>query len=321
MANYVYFSDTLRASDNIGLDEFFLDTVKPGDLILYFYVNGNAVIIGKNQNPWKECDLAAMERDGVELTRRVSGGGAVYHDGGNLNYSFIAGEGRYEPELFQDLILSAVRGFGISCEASGRNDLLVDGRKISGTAVAVRHEARIHHGTLLIRADLEKLSGYLTVDPRKIRSKGISSVRSRVMNLTELCPSLTVDRARDAIYSAYKARFPDAIPLTKDALDPEKTAPYLARHATWEWRLGETPKFDLKWDERFSWGGVELYLSLEKSTIREVRAFSDAMDASLCAALEEALAGVALRRDAVLKAAQALSKEGKETLTAFAATV
>ena len=206
MANYLYCNDSFHACDNIGLDEYFLDTVQPDDLMLYFYVNENAVIIGKNQNPWKECDLAAMEKNGVELSRRVSGGGAVYHDRGNLNYSFLAGENRYDPSLFQGVILSAVKSLGFTCEASGRNDLLCDGKKISGTAFAARHNSHMHHGTLLINTDLTRLASYLTVDPKKIRSKGISSVRSRVMNLCELDPTLTLERAREAVTDAFRER-------------------------------------------------------------------------------------------------------------------
>lgn len=321
MANYLYISDTPRGSENIGLDEFFLDRVRRDDLILFFYVNENAVIIGKNQNPWKECDLAAMERDGVELTRRVSGGGAVYHDAFNLNYSFLAGEDRYDPEAFQRILLNAVRSLGAPCEFSGRNDLLSDGKKISGTAFAARRGRHMHHGTLLIDTDLTKLSSYLTPDPKKIRSKGIDSVRSRVMNLRQILPGLTVEQAREAITSAFEERFGPYSAFVPTDEEKKKISAYRARHASWEWRMGLSPKFDLAWDERFSWGGVEILLSFENCVIREAHVFSDAMDIQICPVLEEALVGVPLRREALLAKAANLSGEALEAVTAFAKTV
>ena len=321
MANFVYTSRSFRASDNIGLDEYFLDAVRPDDLILYFFINGGAVIIGKNQNPWKECDLQALERDGVELARRVSGGGAVFHDAGNLNYSFLAGENRYDPEAFQSVILSAVKTLGAPCEFSGRNDLVSDGKKISGTAFATRRGRHMHHGTLLVDTDLDRLNGYLTPDPKKIRSKGIDSVRSRVRNLKEVIPDLTVERAEEAILSAFRDRFGDYAVFAPTAEEFSSMDSYRTRHASWEWRMGQSPKFDLAWDERFPWGGIEILLSLENSVITEANAFSDAMDTSVCPSLEEALIGLPLRKDALLAAASPLGREASDALKAFAKTI
>ncbi|MBQ3865667.1 MAG: lipoate--protein ligase family protein, partial [Clostridia bacterium] len=132
MKTYLCISQTLRGYENLALDEYFLDTVGQDEMILYLYVNRNAVIVGKNQNPYKECDLAAMEKDGVELVRRVSGGGAVYHDEGNLNFSFIAGPGRYDLDKQIGAIRETLLSLGVECAFSGRNDLLAAGRKFSG---------------------------------------------------------------------------------------------------------------------------------------------------------------------------------------------
>ena len=122
MSSKLYISTTPDGWRNLGVDEYFLDTLGPDDIILYFYINGNAVIIGRGQNPWAECNLAAMDRDGVQLVRRITGGGAVFHDAGNLNFSFIAGERIYDTDRQFGMILSAVRALGIPCEFSGRND-------------------------------------------------------------------------------------------------------------------------------------------------------------------------------------------------------
>ena len=196
MGNWLYVSDSTDGWRNLGADEYFLDHLSPEDMLLHFYVNRSAVIIGRGQNPWAECNLDAMQRDDVQLVRRITGGGAVFHDEGNLNFSFIAGTARYDVQRQLGMILSAVRALGIPCEFSGRNDLLADGRKFSGNAFCSRKGICQHHGTLLIRSDLTRLQNYLNVDPRKLQAKGVKSVRSRVCNLSEFAPGLDCLRSR-----------------------------------------------------------------------------------------------------------------------------
>jgi lipoate-protein ligase A len=291
MKNYFYVSPSGDGWRNLAADEWFLDNLGPDELILYFYVNRNAVIIGRNQNPWKECDLAAMDRDGVQLVRRVTGGGAVFHDGGNLNFSFIAGAERYDQDRQFGLILSAVRSLGIPCEFSGRNDLLADGRKFSGNAFCSRGGNRQHHGTLLVSADMTRLQNYLQVDPRKLQAKGVSSVRSRVCNLSEFRPGLTVPVLLDALRRAYAkdyGGYTDFAPTAEQSAGIEK---YYAKHASWEWRIGATPAFDLEIETRFPWGGVQLLLTLEDGRVAKADVFTDAMDVSLSDDVKSLLAG------------------------------
>lgn len=306
MANYFYFSPSLDGWDNLALDEWFLDHLGPEDLLLYFYVNGNAVIIGKNQNPWKECDLSAMERDEVQLVRRVSGGGAVYHDEGNLNFSFIVGEGRYDVEKQLGVILQAVRSFGIPCDFSGRNDLLADGRKFSGNAFCARGQIRQHHGTLLLNSNLGKLQSYLKPDPRKLKAKGVSSVRSRVCNLTEFTPAVTAEAMVEAIRKSFGETYGDFTDMTP----PEDFSAYKEKQRSWEWRLGKTPQFDVELDARFPWGGVQMLLTLKNSMVDQVQVYSDAMDPNLAEEIKEKLTGC---RFSSQDMADALGTE-KETL-------
>lgn len=276
---------------NLAMDEWFLDHLDPEDMVLYFYINENAVIIGKNQNPWRECDLAAMEADGVQLVRRVTGGGAVYHDMGNLNFSFIAGEKRYDLQKQLNLILQAVTSFGIPCEFSGRNDLLADGKKFSGNAFCSRGGIRQHHGTLLLHADLGKLQNYLQVDPRKMQAKGVSSVRSRVCNLSEFVPELSAQTMLPAIRTAYEGLYgavEDFVPTPQQLAQVE---PYVQKQESWQWRLGKTPAFDLELDPRFLWGGVQLLLTLKEGHIAALSAYSDAMDAELAEEIRSRLTG------------------------------
>lgn len=295
MRNLWYVSPSRDGWQNLAMDEWFLDHIGPEDMVLYFYINGNAVIIGKNQNPWKECNLRAMERDGVQLVRRITGGGAVFHDAGNLNFSFIAGEDRYDLEKQLNLILRAVSSFGIPCEFSGRNDLLAGGKKFSGNAFCSRAGIRQHHGTLLLRADLSRLQNYLQVDPRKIKAKGVASVRARVCNLSEFTEAVTVEAMLAAIRRAYEGLYGA---VTDFAPTPEQVAqvvPYYEKQASWQWRLGKTPAFDLELDTRFPWGGVQLLFTLKNVTVEHVDVYSDAMDAELAGELQTRLTGCRFR--------------------------
>lgn len=287
MASFIYVSPTGDGWKNLANDEWFLDHFHPEDVLLHFYVNQNAVIIGKNQNPWRECDLAAMERDGVQLVRRVSGGGAVYHDAGNLNFSFITGAETYDVSRQLGVIGSALQSLGIPCEFTGRNDLTANGRKFSGNAFCARGPLRQHHGTLLIRADLTRLQRYLQVDPRKMQAKGVSSVRSRVCNLSEFDETLTVEQVREAVCKAFEAEYGPAAVLTAH---PQADS-YYDRQRSWDWRLGKTPAFDLELDPRFDWGGVQLLLTLKEGLVDSLEVYSDAMDPELAQKIRAALTG------------------------------
>lgn len=291
MRNLWYVSPTQDGWQNLAMDEWFLDHLGPEDMLLYFYVNRNAVIIGKNQNPWKECDLGAMDRDGVQLVRRITGGGAVYHDSGNLNFSFIAGEGRYDVQRQLNLILEAVRAFGIPCDFSGRNDLLADGKKFSGNAFCARGAIRQHHGTLLLRSDLGRLQNYLQVDPRKMKAKGISSVRSRVCNLSEFTPDVTIESMLQAIRQAFAVHYGPVEDVALTQEDLAQMAPYYEKQRSWQWRLGKTPAFDLELDPRFPWGGVQLLLTLQNGHVKQAEVYSDAMDVDLAEELRTRLTG------------------------------
>lgn len=291
MRNLWYVSPSPDGWQNLAMDEWFLDHIGPEDMVLYFYINRNAVIIGKNQNPWKECDLAAMDRDGVQLVRRITGGGAVYHDSGNLNFSFIAGEGRYDLEKQLNLILQAVRSFGIPCEFSGRNDLLADGRKFSGNAFCTRQGIKQHHGTLLIASDMSRLQNYLQVDPRKMKAKGVDSVRSRVCNLSDFTPDVTVESMLAAIRTVYESTYGVVTDFAPTAEEVAQVVPYYQKQSSWQWRMGKTPQFDLELDTRFPWGGVQMLFTLKNSLVEHVDVYSDAMDAELAVEIQKRLTG------------------------------
>ena len=275
---------------NLAMEEQLLEQVS--EPTLYLWQNQRTIVIGRHQNPWKECDLAAMENDHVQLVRRVTGGGAVYHDCGNLNFSFIAGEKRYDLQRQLNLILRAVRSFGIPCDFSGRNDLLADGKKFSGNAFCSRQGIRQHHGTLLIGSDLGRLQNYLQVDPRKLKAKGVESVRSRVCNLSEFTQAVTPETMLAAIRTVFEEEYGAVEDLRPTPEQVAGMVPYYEKQRSWEWRMGKTPAFDLELDPRFPWGGVQLQFSLRNSLVEQVDVWSDAIDPELPAEIQARLTGV-----------------------------
>lgn len=301
MANYICISRSGDGDRNLAMDGWFLDNVKKGDIILYFYVNTRAVIIGRHQNAWKECRVANMAANGVQLVRRHSGGGAVYHDAGNLNFSFIMGERDYDLDRQMSVITSAVRRLGLEPELSGRNDVLIGGRKFSGNAYSLAHGNRSHHGTVLVNADLSVFSNYLNVSKAKIRSKGVESVRSRVCNLSEFA-DITVEEMRDIIIDCFIAEYGPAeeYVFSEEAL--REIAEREKRQRSWEWRFGKTPEFDLSLDHRFSFGEMQFHLKLREGRIRSAKVYSDCLDTSLPPEAEAALTGVLFRTDDIRKA-------------------
>lgn len=292
MAVYVYNSGSGDGWKNLSMDRYFLENLKPDDIMLYFYVNDRAVIIGKNQNAWKECNLKQMEDDGVQLVRRHTGGGAVFHDQGNLNFSFIMGEKNYDVSRQMQVIIDALEQFSLHAQVSGRNDILIEDKKFSGNAFAMNRGMCAHHGTLLINTDLMRLSKYLNVSEKKIRSKGIKSVRARVCNLADLQPDVTVERVREALIEMFVKEYGDAVEYQLDADAEKQVAEIYEQQASWQWRLGNSPKFDYEIYERFSFGEMQIMLSLQKAFVSEVQVFTDALDTRLADEVKELLQNV-----------------------------
>ena len=308
MSNYIYSAQTGDGWLNLARDGYFLENNKKGDVILYFYVNKNAVIIGRNQNAWKECSIANMDADGVQLVRRHSGGGAVFHDNGNLNFSFITDEKHYDLNRQMRVILNAVSKLGLKAELSGRNDITVDGKKFSGNAFSLAKGNRSHHGTILVNADLTKLSNDLCVSKEKMRSKGIDSVRARVCNICELSSGLTVEAMRRLVIESFIEEYGAASEYVFDGTALAEVEERRERLASWEWRFGKTPQFDFETDKRFSFGDTQIYFNLRDGVIRETKVYSDCLDTELTTEIENALTGVHFRKEEI-KAALSKMKD------------
>jgi lipoate-protein ligase A len=208
--------------------------------VLFLWRNADTVVIGRAQNPWKECNTRRMEEDNVRLARRSSGGGAVFHDLGNTCFTFMAGKPEYDKTISTSIVLNALNSLGVTAEASGRNDLVVKtpegDRKVSGSAYRETMDRGFHHGTLLLNADLSRLANYLNPDKKKLQAKGITSVRGRVANLVELLPGVTHEQICDAIREAFFEHYgerveAEVISPTKPRTCPTSRKPSPARAA------------------------------------------------------------------------------------------
>ncbi|MEA5040662.1 MAG: lipoate--protein ligase [Clostridiaceae bacterium] len=285
---------------NLAAEQVLLESVEEGECILYLWQNRQTVVIGRNQNAWLECRLSELEQDGGRLARRLSGGGAVYHDLGNLNFTFLVRKADYDLDRQLDVVIKACQKLGISAKKSGRNDVLADDRKFSGNAFYDSGGHAYHHGTLLVDVDMDALSRYLRPSRAKLEAKGVQSVRSRVVNLRELQPGLTIQSLKEAMISAFELVYDlPSTPLTIAALDGTRLAALTARNESWEWRLGPRLPFTCACEGRFLWGGLSLELQVGGGVIENAKVWSDAMDWQFAGQLEDALRGARFAPEAL----------------------
>lgn len=238
---------------NHAVEEILFTTLKGYEQILFLWVNAPSVVFGRNQNPWREVDVAFAQREGINLLRRISGGGTVYHDAGNLNYAFIEKQSVYDEAKHFEIIRAAVKSFGPVLETSKRKDLTVNGYKVSGSAFFMKGMRRLHHGTLLIDADLEVLWKSLKVKDESFKERftqgrAIESVPSPVINLKDLAPEITVSDVTNAIVDVFYTQSHydvDFLSVSDVIKAHEPTIQSLRdKHASWAWVFGETPNFN-----------------------------------------------------------------------------
>ena len=288
----LYESKVFDPYENLAIEQYLMETVEEDACILFLWQNQNTVVIGKNQNPWKECRTTLLEEEGGVLARRLSGGGAVFHDLGNLNFTFLMPQAEYNLDRQFAVIGEAMALLGLRAERSGRNDMLVEGRKFSGNAFYKNGRQAYHHGTLLVDVDMEKLGRYLNPSKAKLQAKGVDSVRSRVVNLRELNPEITIEKLKTAMAAAFAKIYGLTPTKLEDAmLDRAAIDALRRRNAGWEWNFGQKLPFTMELEERFPWGGVTMQLTVESGVIQAVKVYSDAMDWSLAPKLEQALTG------------------------------
>ncbi len=282
---------------NLALEEYALRNFSEGQDFLLFYINEPSIIIGRNQNTLEEINHEYVEEKGIHVVRRMSGGGAVYHDFGNLNFSFITD---YNMKFlnnfakFTEPVIKVLNSMGINAELSGRNDILVDGRKISGNAQYSTTKRMFSHGTLLFDTELGEVANALNVKMSKIQSKGHKSVRSRVANIAEFMsePMTTTEFRAKLLKGLFEERDEfETYHLTEEEwkgvhdLREEK-------YGNWNWNFGRSPKFNIQRDRRFPVGEIDLRLFVEGGHIKEISIFGDFFGKEPVAELQDKLTGV-----------------------------
>lgn len=291
---------------NLAIEEYALKNLDINENYLLFYINEPSIIIGKNQNTIEEINTDYVEKNGIKVVRRLSGGGAVYHDLGNLNFSFITkddGESFHNFRKFTEPVVAALKKLGVNAELSGRNDLEVEGRKISGNAQFSTKGRMFSHGTLMLNSEIENVVSALKVKKDKIESKGIKSVRSRVANISEfLTEKMEISEFRSLLLrNIFEGQ--DQIPeyvLTEE--DWEKIHQLSKeRYQNWEWNYGRSPKFNLQHSHRFPAGSIDVRLEVNKGIIENCKIYGDFFGVGDVSEIEETLTGTRYEKNEIEK--------------------
>ena len=300
---FIYNAQGTDPHENLAAEKVLMDALKPGEAMLYLWQNLNTVVIGRNQNAWLECRTSLLEEEGGKLARRLSGGGAVYHDLGNLNFTFLMCKEDYDLDRQTEVIRKACALAGIQAERSGRNDLLADGRKFSGNAFYQDKVHTYHHGTLMVDVDKEKLGRYLSPPKAKLQAKGVASVRSRVVNLKELSPALTIAGMRRFMVEAFQEVYgSSASEFVPDAAMLEQISQLRTVYSSWDYLYGAPLAFTFSCEKKFPWGYIQLQLDAKGGMIQEVGINTDAMDWTLPERIINALKGCRFETDTMVYA-------------------
>lgn len=292
---------------NLALEEYALRNFEIGQDYLLFYINEPSIIIGRNQNTWEEINQEYVEEKGIHVIRRISGGGAVYHDFGNLSYSFMTDYDRKSLNNFKKFtqpVIRVLNEMGVAAELKGRNDIVVNDRKISGNAQFSSVKRMFSHGTLLLDSDLDEVTRALDVKPGKIESKGHKSVRSRVANISEfLTEKIDIQTFRSKIL---KGLYRDREHFETYHLSPEEWEGVYQlkkeKYYQWDWNFGKSPKFNIQRTNRFAVGEIDIRIFVEKGYIQHATIYGDFFGKDPVSDIEERLKGLKYERKTIKEA-------------------
>lgn len=296
---------------NIALEKHLFDTHN-GEPLLYLWQNEKTVVVGKCQNAYEECNLAEMDKYGVHLARRITGGGAVYHHTGNLNFTFIMSPKDYDVKKQLSVILDALLILGIKASFSGRNDLVFEDRKFSGNAFLNTKKACLHHGTILINEDKDIIEKVLNVNKNKIESKGVKSVKSRIINLTEINPNLTANMVKEKVKEVFENLYGTANILN---ISQSSFNDLIKEFSANEWLYGQNPTYNYKFSGRTLYGQIDIYLNLKDNVISKIKVYSDSLDENIDRNIENSLIGANFSFSSISNCLSRTPYEAKEILS------
>ncbi|MFB5282632.1 lipoate--protein ligase [Peribacillus sp. Hz7] len=289
---------------NLAIEEYALKHLDINESYLLFYINKNAIIIGKNQNTVEEINQDYVDEQGITVVRRLSGGGAVYHDLGNLNFSFITkddGDSFHNFKKFTEPVVKALGKLGVQAELSGRNDIMAEGKKISGNAMFATRGRMFSHGTLLFNSEMEHIVSALKVKKDKIESKGIKSIRSRVGNIADfLKEPMTIEEFRSFLLKNIfegTEEIPEYVLTEEDWKEIHKISE--KRYQQWDWNYGRSPKFNLQHSHRFPVGSIDIRLEVNKGIIENCKIYGDFFGVGEVTDIEQKLTSVRYEKQAI----------------------
>jgi lipoate-protein ligase A len=296
---------------NIASEEYYMENF--AENVFYLYINKPCVIIGRHQNAYLEINQDYVQKNDIDVVRRNSGGGAVYHDLGNLNYGFITkGGGKGINEVFREFtepVLQVLNDLGVNAVFSGRNDLTIEGKKFSGNAQYRSKDKVLIHGTLLFSSDIEQVSKSLNADPRKFKDKSVKSVKSRVTNILPHLPSpIAVDEFTSIIIKRILSGFPDAYLYELTEQDKEQIET-LARnkYSTREWIYGNSSVFNYSNTLKYDLGILDIGIQVESGFIKDIAVFGDFFGEKDLDEVLSMLRGLPFEKSAALEALHPVS--------------
>ncbi len=299
---------------NLALEEYIVRNFSSDSDYLLFYINEPSIIIGRNQNTLEEINQDYITKNGIHVVRRVSGGGAVYHDLGNLNFSFITNHNTANFSNFQSFtapVIKVLNDLGVKAELTGRNDIQVDEKKISGTAQFSTGKRMISHGTLLLSTNLGEVANALNVKMSKIQSKGHKSVRSRVANISEfLSEGMSIEKFRALILEGLFEGNTDfkTYHLTEEEWKGVE-ALKAKKYDTWEWNYGQSPKFNIQRTKRFPIGEIDLRINVDKGEVTDFKIYGDFFGKEPKEDVEQLLLGVRYDKEHIVAALEKINPQ------------
>lgn len=295
-------SQSTNPYENLALEEFLFETLPKNTCIFYLWQNDNTVVIGYNQNPFAQCNMKEVHAGSTYVARRLSGGGTVWHDMGNLNFTFISEKKLLCLEKNTSVLLGALNQLGFRALKDGRNDISVFGKKISGNAYYERDNKCLHHGTLLVNSDLEKMSEILRIDGNKWKERGIDSVRSRVGNLSDWIEEITVEKVKAELIKRIKEEYKSVTVLNSLEVDRETVLKLKEKYISDKWIWGRGIPGNFYTEKRFEWGNMCLDAYVEGNIIKSIEIYSDALEVEIFAMLKSALEGICITDKSLLYA-------------------
>ena len=304
----LYLSHHHNPHYNLSLEQHLLETCPVDTVRFYLWQNEHTVVIGKNQHALSEVHYEKLIQDKGTLARRTSGGGAVYHDLGNLNFSFIAYGSLFNISKQMEMIAETLRQLGYNAQVNGRNDIEVDGAKVSGNAFAHLKNQHLHHGTLLVNVDKPSLGKYLNVNPKKLQRKNVGSVVARIANLNEIKP-ITIQELMDTLFNTVQSFYQThshIYPLPSDFNESN-----VNEFSSEEWLLGKQSNEKVMFEECFDYGCIKWMMEVENGKITSNHIYTDSMDTEWCRSIEKAVIGYHATESDLLKVLNTLDQDEK----------